>query len=55
MAPIIEIITKEQLNLSKINNLLRLAKWLHVYVDPTSSKKTLVKAIWYVLKREQNK
>ena len=45
-------ITKENLNLAAHKNLIRLAGWLHIYTDMPMSKKSLVKAIWYKLKRE---
>ena len=46
-------ITKENLNGAKIENLIRLAKWLNINCNMIYSRKSLVKIIWYKLKREK--
>jgi len=44
-------ITKNNLNLSDYKDLIRLAKFMGINHPETLSHKSLVKAIWYILKR----
>lgn len=45
------IITKSKLRLSDYENLLRLAKFMGINHPETLSHKSLVKAVWYIIKR----